>query len=228
MADGGRRTASSGQDGSGHLPWAVPVMSDLRALAINCSLKSGSETSSTELLVGEVLEELTDHGVGADPPIRVVDLDVRPGVTSDEGDGDEWPALRERILAADILVFGTPIWLGQPSSVAKRVLERMDAMLSETDDEDRMITFDRVAIVCVVGNEDGAHHVSAELFQGLNDVGFTIPAAGVTYWVGEAMQGIDYKDKDPKPEKTRVTTRTAASNAAHLARLLRTDRYPAT
>src|SRR4051812_17040589 len=99
----------------------------LRAISLNCTLKRGTDSSSTDVLVGEVVSALRKLGVEADEPVRVANLDIKPGVTSDEGDGDEWPALRERILASDILVFGTPIWLGQPSSVAKRVLERMDA-----------------------------------------------------------------------------------------------------
>ncbi len=119
--------------------------------------------------------------------IRAVDHDIKPGVTSDEGPGDAWPALRRKILAADILLIGTPIWLGQPSSVCKRVLERMDAFLEETDDEGRMISFGRVAAVAVVGNEDGAHHVSAEIFQALNDVGFTVPGRGGHVLGGRAM-----------------------------------------
>jgi hypothetical protein len=83
-----------------------------------------------------------------------------------------------------------------------------------------------VAVAAVVGNEDGAHHISAELFQALNDVGFTIPAGGVTYWVGEAMGSTDYKDLDPKPEKVLSTTATVARNAAHLAGLLAARGYP--
>ncbi|GAA4094305.1 NADPH-dependent oxidoreductase [Nocardioides kongjuensis] len=97
----------------------------------------------------------------------------------------------------------------------------------EGDDEGRMPTSGKVAGVAVVGNEDGAHHVSAEVHQALGDVGFTIPANGVTYWVGEAMQSTDYQDLDPEPEKTAGTTRTLAANAAHLAALLRTAPYPA-
>lgn len=127
---------------------------------------------------------------------------------------------------ADILVFGTPIWLGQPSSIAKRVTERMDAFLGETDDQGRMVSFDRVAVVAVVGNEDGAHHVSAELYQALNDVGFTLPANAVTYWVGEAMGSTDYKDLGREREKVTSATTTAACNAPHLARLLREAGYP--
>src|SRR3546814_15446213 len=131
---------------------------------------------------------------------RVVDQDVRFGVSTDEGDGDEWPQLRERMLAADILVIVTPIWLGQPSAVCKMVLERLDAELSETDDDGRMLTYDKVAAIGVVGNEDGAHHVTAELAQALSHVGFHLPANAVTYWVGEAEQGCGSKDKQAPPE----------------------------
>lgn len=199
----------------------------LRALALNCTLKRGDASSSTEKLVTEVLEALGKHGCEADgAPVRIANLAIHPGVTSDEGNGDEWPGLRRRILANDILVIGTPIWLGQPSSIAKRVLERMDAFLGETDEEGRMVSFGRVAVVAVVGNEDGAHHVTAELYQALADVGFTIPAGGSTYWVGEAMQKTDYQDLDASPETTVAATATAAANAAHLARLLRERPYP--
>lgn len=198
----------------------------LRAVALNCTLKAGGASSSTDVLLREVLDSLRALGVHAGEPFRVANHDVKPGVTSDEGDGDDWPILRKAILEADILVLGTPIWMGQPSSVVKRVLERMDAFLSETDAEGRMVSYGRVAIVAVVGNEDGAHHVSAELFQALNDVGFTIPASGVTYWVGEAMHAVDYKDVHPRPTKTAQTTATAATNAAHLAGLLKGTGYP--
>ncbi len=148
------------------------------------------------------------------------------GVTTDEGDGDEWPEIRDRLLSADILVLVTPIWLGQPSSVCKMVLERLDAELGETDDAGRMLTTGKVAVLGVVGNEDGAHHVTAECLQALNDVGFTAAASASTYWVGEAMQGTDFIDLDQTPETTDATTRTAAANAVHLARLLRDAPYP--
>jgi multimeric flavodoxin WrbA len=201
-------------------------MTDLRALVLVCTLKPSPSDSSSSLLGTQVLRELEKHEVTGEV-VRVVDHQVRFGVTTDEGDGDEWPQLREKMLASDILVLATPIWLGQPSSVCKMVLERLDAELGETDDEGRMLTFGKVAVVAVVGNEDGAHHVSAELFQALDDVGFTIPANGVTYWVGEAMQATDYQDVSPAPEKTAATTSTAAANAAHLARLLKAENYPA-
>ena len=160
----------------------------LKVLAFNCSLKSSKakEKSSTETLLQQLLKELEQHG-GKGAVVRAVDHNIKPGVTSDEGEGDDWPALRQRVVNADILIIATPIWLGQPSSIAKRVMERLDAFLDETDDKGRMPSYGKVAIVVVVGNEDGAHHCAAELIQALTEVGFTCPPGGVTYWVGEAQ-----------------------------------------
>ena len=199
------------------------------AVALNCSLKSatGADPSSSDRLLGEVLSALAEHDVTSAGIVRVADAGISLGVSSDEGDGDGWPAIRQQILDAEILVLATPIWLGHPSSLAQVVLERLDAFLGETDDQKRMITTDRVALVAVVGNEDGAHHVAAELFQGLADVGFTIPANGMTYWVGEAMQGTEYKDLDGPSEEVDGATKLAAKNAAHLAKILRASPYPA-
>ena len=200
-------------------------MTDLTALLLNCTLKPAPTASSSEVLGQELLDAFEKHGVSGEA-IRVIDEQVKFGVQTDEGDGDGWPRIRERMLTSDILVIATPIWLGQPSSVCKMVLERLDAELSETDDDGRMLTYGKVGCVAVVGNEDGAHHVAAEVYQALSDVGFTIPANGVTYWVGEAMQGTDYQDKHPRPEKTVQTTATLAANAAHLAAVLREQPYP--
>ncbi len=199
-------------------------MPDLTCLALNCSLKPDGP-SNTQVLIDQLLDELAERGVTSDT-IRVAAHDVKPGVESDMGDGDAWPAIRERILASDILVVGTPIWLGNPSSVAKRVLERCDAFLSETDDEGRFVTMGKVAGVVVTGNEDGAHNSIAQIYQGLSDVGFTIPTNAATYWVGEAMQSTDYGDLDETPENIASTTRMAASGLAHVARLLKASPYP--
>ena len=198
----------------------------LSAIALNCTLKTGGAPSSTDKLLKETLAELGKHGVEKTEIVRVVDLDIKPGVSSDEGEGDAWPDLRRKILAADILVFGLPIWLGQPSSVAKRVLERMDAFLNETDDQKRMPPYGKVAVVAVVGNEDGAHHCHAELYQALSDVGFTIPPGAGTYWVGQAMSDKDYKDLAKPYDKTVDATGMLASNAAHLAGLLKKNTFP--
>jgi multimeric flavodoxin WrbA len=198
----------------------------ITALVLNCTLKPSPETSSTQLLATQVLEALEQHGAEGEV-VRVVDHGVRFGVSTDEGEGDGWPGIRERMLDADILVVAAPIWMGQPSSVCKMVLERLDAELSETDDEGRLLTYGKVAMVAVVGNEDGAHHVIAECLQALNDTGFSVAANAGTYWVGQAMQTTDYQDLDPSPEETTSATRSAAANAVHLARLLQDAAYPA-
>jgi hypothetical protein len=103
----------------------------------------------------------------------------------------------------------------------------MDAFLFKTDPENHMPSYPRVAGVVVVGSEDGAHHVSAELYQALNDVGFTKPSNAVCYWVGEAMQSTDFNDLKVIPDTVGEATKLSAVNCAHLARILREDPYPA-
>jgi multimeric flavodoxin WrbA len=199
----------------------------LKVLAFNCSLKSAAarDKSSTDVLLKQLLKELERHGAECEI-IRAVDHNIKPGVTSDEGKDDAWPTLRKRVIAADILVMATPIWLGQPSSVTKRVLERMDAFLDETDAKGRMPSYGKVALAVIVGNEDGAHHTAAELFQALLEVGFTVPPGGATYWVGEAMGSKEYKDLLKTPKPLADGTPMLASNAVHLARLLKVRKYP--
>ena len=198
----------------------------LRALALNCTLKPSPSESSGDLLAQQVLDALAPRGVEGEI-VRVVDFDVKPGVEADMGDGDEWPGIRDKVMAADILVFATPTWMGHMSSVAQRVLERLDAELSETDDEGRPILAGKVAVVAVVGNEDGAHAIIADAYQGLGDVGFSIPSQGGVYWNGEAMHTTDYKDLPEAPEKVASTTQTLARHAAHLAKVLAEQPYPA-
>lgn len=154
----------------------------MRALFLNATLKRSPAESSTEALARYVGERIAEHGVAVEH-LRLVDRRIEPGVeTESQADGDAWPAIHARILAAEILVLATPTWLGQPSSVIKRALERMDAMLSETDDAGVPVAFNRVAGVVVVGNEDGAHHVIAELVQAAVDIGYTVPGQAWTYW----------------------------------------------
>lgn len=196
----------------------------LSALALVCTLKPSPAESSSQLLATQLLDELTTHGVTG-TAVRLADYDIKPGVSLDEGDGDQWPQIREQVIASDILVIVTPTWMGHLSSIAQRVLERLDAELSETDADGRPLVEGKVAIVGVVGNEDGAHAIIADLFQGLNDVGFTIPSQGATYWNGEAMQTVDYKDLDETPESTASTNASVAKNAAHVARLLASTPY---
>lgn len=199
----------------------------LIACAINCTLKADpGKASSTDSMLALMGEKFSAHGVSMGEPVRAAAHNILPGVTSDEGPGDDWPKIRESILKADILVFGTPIWMGQISSVAKRVLERMDAFVGETDDQGRMPSYSKVAVAAIVGNEDGAHWASSQLFQSLNDTGWTVPAVAACYWVGEAMGSTDFKDLKETPEMVDKTAEMVASNAAHLAGLLKSTPYP--
>lgn len=198
---------------------------NLKAIALVCSLKPSPAQSSSELLASHVLREMKRYAVESEV-IRIADKKILSGVEIDMGEGDEWPDIREKIMQADILLISTPIWMGHPSSYAQRVVERLDAELGETDDQGRLLTYGKVGIVAIVGNEDGAHKVCADMFQALNDVGFTIPAAGSTYWVGEAMQKTDFKDLSHVPNNVDQATKAVACNAAHLARMLRHEHYP--
>lgn len=200
----------------------------LKAIALNATLKAGGgkEDSSTDRMIGLLAEALKAKGVRFDGTIRLADHYIKPGVTSDEGEGDAWPSLRKRILAADILIFGTPIWMGQMSSLAKRVCERMDAFLGETDEAGRTPAYGKIVLIAVVGNEDGAHNVTASLGQALVDVGWTLPPSPTCYWVGEAMGDVDFKDLKTVPDKVTETVNMAASSGAHLAGLLKGAGYP--
>lgn len=199
----------------------------LTAVAVSCTLKPSPAPSSSDLLATQLLDSLAGHGVTGDL-VRAVDLSIRPGVEKDMGGDDEWPRIRRQVLDADILVLVTPTWMGQHSSIAQRVLERLDAELGETDARGRPTLFDKVAIAGVVGNEDGAHHIAGILFQSLNDIGFTIPAQSSVYWNGEAMHTTDYQDLPETPEKVASAIATASRNAAHLARALKAQEYPST
>ena len=195
-------------------------------LALICSLKPSPAPSSSALIAEHVFDTMRRNGARCEA-IRCVDLNIAPGVETDMGDGDEWPQVRQKVLEADILLISTPVWLGNPSSVAQRVLERLDAELSNDDEQGRPAMAGKVAIVSVVGNEDGAHKCIADIFQGANDIGFSIPAQGSTYWNGAAMESTDYNDLDEVPEPVASATAAAARNALHLARVLKQAQYPA-
>lgn len=203
----------------------TPTDAAINVVALVTSLKPSPAPSSSELIAHHLFEQLRQHGAVCES-IRCVDHSILPGVEADMGAGDEWPAIRDKVLKADILIIATPTWMGHMSSVAQRVLERLDAELSYTDEADRPHLAGKVALAAVVGNEDGAHKIVADLFQALNDVGYSIPAQGCTYWNGAAMQSTDYNEIDEVPDAVASATRAAARNAVHLARLLRQAQYP--
>jgi multimeric flavodoxin WrbA len=201
-------------------------LAPIRAIAFNCSLKPAHRPSSTAAMLGDVRDAMAKHGVEMEV-VHAAAHAILPGTSSDEGPGDDWPALRARLMAADIVVIGSPIWIGQPSSIAKRVLERMDAFIAETGADGRMPSYGKVGAVAVVGNEDGAHHVGAEIYQALNDLGFSLAPNAMAYWVGATRSAEEYRDLTPVPESTMDATQLMVRNAVHLARMLRQSPYPA-
>lgn len=197
----------------------------MKAAVLNCTLKPSPSTSNTEALARVVIDALEGNGVETEL-IRVIDHDVKPGVSSDEGNGDAWPEIRARILASEILVIATPTWLGHPSSVAQRVLERLDALISEQDHDGRPVAYNRVAGVVVTGNEDGAHHVVSEIAGALIDIGFTIPGQAWTYWNRGPGPGPSYLDTDEGHDWSKSTGEAAAANLVAAAKALQASPIP--
>ncbi|PZF81687.1 flavodoxin family protein [Jiangella anatolica] len=197
----------------------------MRAVFLNCTLKPSPQPSNTGALAGVVAGALREGGVDVSD-FRLADLKVPPGVQTDLGDGDDWPRVHEAILAAEILVLASPTWVGRPSSLAQRALERMDAMISETAADGRPVAFDKVAGVVVTGNEDGAHHVISELCGGMVDIGFTIPAQAWTYWHLGPGPGPDYLDETKGHDWAHSTGRTMAANLLATARALAATPLP--
>lgn len=197
----------------------------MKALVINCTLKPSPETSNTEALAAVVIDKLRAEDVDV-TEVRAVDKDLKPGVETDMGAGDEWPPIHEALLEAEILVIATPTWMGRPASVTQRVLERMDAMIAETDDSERPVAYGKVAGVVVTGNEDGAHHVISEVMGALIDIGFTIPGQAWTYWNRGPGPGKSYLEDDSGHEWSRTTGETAAQNLVAAAKALAAESLP--
>lgn len=197
----------------------------MKAVVLNCTLKASPQASSTQALADVVIAELTRGGAEVET-IRLVDLNIKPGVSADEGEGDDWPSVDAKLKAAQIVVFATPTWLGQMSSVALRALERMDAWFGETDDAGRPVAFGKVAGIVITGNEDGAHHIVATISQGLIDMGFTIPAQSWTYWHLGPGPGPDYNETDQGHDYSDRVGRNAARNMLALAKVITPETYP--
>ncbi|TDC08755.1 flavodoxin family protein [Nonomuraea longispora] len=191
----------------------------MRAVVVNCTLKPAPEPSNTGSLADVVAGELRERGVGTET-YRAVDENILPGVETDMGEGDGWPRIHRSLLDSEILIVATPTWVGHPSSVAQRVIERMDAMLSETGDDGRPVAYNRVAGVVVTGNEDGAHHVISEIAGALIDIGYTIPGQSWTYWHLGPGPGPNYLDSEQGREWSHKTARAMASNLYAVAQAL--------
>jgi multimeric flavodoxin WrbA len=205
-----------------------PDFSDLSALFVNCTLKpTTAEPSNTQALMDNSVAIMAANGVETDL-VRIADHEVPPGVEEDMTehgyDRDDWPAIQRRVLAADILVLGTPIWLGEKSSLCTRVIERLYGYSGELNERGQWIYYGRAAGVLVTGNEDGIKHVAMNTLYSLQHIGYTIPPQADAGWIGEAGPGPSYADPGSggfENEFTQRNTTFMTWNLMHLAALLK-------
>jgi multimeric flavodoxin WrbA len=199
----------------------------MRVVFLNCTLKKSPQTSNTEALITKAASLYKEHGAES-RIIRIADYNVAFGVTSDEGNGDQWPLILDEIKKSDILIIGSPIWLGDKSAICKMVIERIDASTSEQDEETGQYPlYNKVGGVLVTGNEDGGKRVSADVLFSLNHSGCTIPPNSMAYWVGKAGPGPSYLDADgDKHLFTNKNLRFMVENTVYFAKLLNENKIP--
>ena len=200
---------------------------NLKAVILNCTLKRSPEISNTRALIDKAVKLFQEKGVETEV-IRVIDYNIRFGVSSDEGEGDEWPEILKKINACDILIIGSPIWFGVRSAVAQMVLERLDGTYDESDPETGQFPlYGKVGGVVITGNEDGAHNVAANTLFNLSHLGCTIPPNVDTYWLGDAGPGPSYIEAGgDKHLYTNKTVRYMVNNLVYFANLLKEHPIP--
>ena len=202
------------------------MIDDLTALFINCSLKRSAETSHTQKLMDVALAIMASQGVKTST-IRAADIDIAPGVypdmTEHGWESDGWPAIQREVMAADILVIGTPIWLGDKSSICTRVIERLYGYSGELNDQGQYAYYGRVGGCVVTGNEDGIKHCAMNILYSLQHLGYVIPPQADAGWIGEAGPGPSYGDDGVGLDNdfTQRNTTFMAWNLMHLARMLK-------
>lgn len=208
--------------------------SNLSALFINCTLKRSPEVSNTSGLIRISKQIMEDNGVKTEE-LRLVDYQVAEGVYPDmreKGfDRDDWPELFEKVSKADILVIGSPIWLGEKSSICAKLIERLYAMSGKTNKKGQYVYYGKVGGCLITGNEDGAKHCSMSILYSLQHLGFLIPPQADAYWVGEAGPGPSYMDDESFAQDNNFTNRNTAFmswNLMHMANILQaSDGIPA-
>lgn len=198
----------------------------LKALFLNCTLKRSPETSNTQAFIANAEKIFRELDVETES-VRVVDHDVKFGNSSDEGEGDGWPAILKKVKQSDIMIIATPIWRGDRSAVAKLVAERFDGIWSEANDENGQYpTFNKVAGVMVDGNEDGAKKAISSILFDLSEHGFTIPVNAFSYYVGKAGPGPAYIEAEgDKHFFTNRNLYTMIYNMVHLSKTLKDNKY---
>lgn len=201
--------------------------SDLKALFINCTLKPSPQRSHTEGLMNVARAIMDTNRVTTDM-VRAADHDVAPGVYPDMTKHgfarDEWPPIQEQVMAADILVVGTPIWLGEKSSICTKVIERLYGFSGQLNAHGQYAYYGRVGGCIVTGNEDGVKHCSMSVLYALQHLGYTIPPQADAGWIGEAGPGPSYLDEGsggPQNDFTQRNTTFMTWNLLHMARMLK-------
>jgi multimeric flavodoxin WrbA len=201
--------------------------SDLKAVFVNCTLKRSPEVSHTEGLADLAMTIMRRTGVDVEL-IRAIDLEIATGVwpdmTEHGWERDDWPAIFEKVIAADILVLMTPIWLGEKSSVCTRVIERLYGNSHLLNDAGQYAYYGRAGGCLVTGNEDGVKHCAMNVLYSLQHLGYTIPPQADAGWIGAAGPGPSYLDEGsggPQNDFTNRNTTFMTWNLLHLARMLK-------
>lgn len=201
--------------------------SDLKAVFFSCTLKRSPEISHTEGLM-EVSRAIMEKNKVHVDMIRVVDHDIATGVypdmTEHGWEKDAWPEIFKKVAAADILVIGTPIWLGERSSVCSRLIERLYAMSAILNDQGQYAYYNRVGGCVVTGNEDGVKHCAMSILYSLQHLGLVIPPQADAGWVGEIGPGPSYLDEDSGGAENEFTQRNITFmtwNLMHMARMIK-------
>ncbi|MFA1819516.1 flavodoxin family protein [Virgibacillus oceani] len=198
----------------------------LKAVILNCSLKPSDEESNTDALIKKFISTFDKKNVESEV-IRVADYSVGYGITDYTGPGDEWPNILAKIKEADILLFGSPVWLGEKSSISKLVLERLNGSGGETNQKGQPIFYNKVAGAVVTGNEDGAKNAAGDIIFGLAQLGFVIPPNALAYWVGDAGPGPSYIEAEGyKSDFTQENATMASHNLVHLAEMFQEHPIP--
>ncbi|MFC4411459.1 flavodoxin family protein [Chungangia koreensis] len=200
----------------------------IKALVLNCSLKDSTKQSNTRALINEIVKIFDENSVETEV-LSMADYNIGLGITHEAvNDQDQWPEIFEKVKQADILLLGSPVWLGEQSSLSTLVVERLYGGSSLTNEKGQYIYYNKVGGVVVTGNEDGAKNVSSYIIYTLSHIGFTIPPNVDTYWVGEAGPGPSYIEANGyENDFTMQHAKITAYNLLHFARLLKEHPIPA-
>ncbi|WLD95318.1 flavodoxin family protein [Alkalihalobacillus sp. AL-G] len=199
----------------------------MHALVLNCSLKPSDETSNTQALTDKSLTIFEKEGVSYEI-VRLADYNIRYGITDDAGEGDDWPYIFKKVKAADILIIGTPLWLGEKSSITALAIERLYGSSSFTNEKGQSLYYNKVGGVVITGNEDGAKNAAKSILYALSHIGFTVPPNVDPYWVGDAGPGESYIEAGgDQHDFTQKNIEKMSYNLVHIARLLNEHPIPA-